>query len=73
MADLMVISGQSFSSHHPWCEVVGLKTPLLTESFIIQQVMLHDLVFRFKQEVTVRTGHRTAAIVHWSEKIQIHR
>lgn len=63
-----------FSSHPPGCEVVGLKAPLLTVGFIIQQVLFHDLVFGFKQEVAVRTGHGAAALVHWSErKQQMHR
>lgn len=56
------------SSHHPGCEVVRPKAPFFTVGFIILEVLLHDPVFRFKQEVAVRTGHRTAALVHWSER-----
>lgn len=58
-----------FFSHRSGCEVVRLKAPLFTVGFIIEQVLLHDLIFRVKQEVTVCTRHRTPAVVHW----HIHR
>lgn len=53
------------SSHRPGREVVLLKPPLFTVSFIIEQVLPHDRIFRFKQEVTVCTRHCTFAVVHW--------
>ena len=56
------------SSHRPGSEVFRLKAPLLAVGFIVQQVLLHDLVFRLEQEVAVRTGHGPATLVRWSEE-----
>lgn len=56
--------GNSSFPHHPGCEVVSLKTPLLAVGFIIHQVLLHYLIFRLEQGVTVSTRYRTSAIVH---------
>lgn len=51
-------------SHHPSCKMVRLKTPLVTVGFIIHQVVLHHLIFRFKQGVTGSTLCCTSAIIH---------
>lgn len=45
-----------------------LKAPLLAVGFIVQQVLLHDPVFRLEQEVAVRTGHGAATLVRWSKE-----
>ena len=52
------------SSYRPGCEVIRLEAPLFTVVFIIQHVVFHDVVFGLKQEVAVRTGHGSAAVVH---------
>lgn len=56
-----------FSSYCPGVKVAGLKPPLLTVGFIIQQVLLHYWVLGLKQEVAVRAGHGAATVIHCSE------
>lgn len=51
-------------SHHPSCKMVRLKTPLVTVGFIIHKVVLHHLIFRFKQGVTGSTWCCTSSIIH---------
>lgn len=59
-------------AHPPGWEVVGLEAPLLAVGSVILQVLPHDRVLGFKEDVAVRAGRRTAAVVHcsWREKKQ---